>query len=140
TKGGLSRALELTGLSGVRAWSRICIVVAFASIVVFARLLDRLHVVVSRRTRGRASKRRQIWTSVLVGVVLLGALDQASPALMPNAEAAARARVWRRDDAFVKALQRRLPRNAMVFELPVVDFPEHSAVNRLPPLDLIKEG
>ena len=48
-KGGVSRALEFMGLQGVRAWSRIAIVVAFASIVVFARLLDRLRVVIRRR-------------------------------------------------------------------------------------------
>src|SRR6185437_15098346 len=49
TKGGLSRPLELTGLQGVRAWSRIAIVVAFACMVVFARLLDRLRVLIRKR-------------------------------------------------------------------------------------------
>jgi phosphoglycerol transferase len=134
-KGGLSRALELTGLQGVRAWSRIAIVVAFASIVVFARLLDRVRVVVHRRGLRRPGV---MWLSALVLVVLAGVLDQASPALMPNPKA--RERLWRSDGAFVAAIERRLPGNAMVFQLPVVDFPEHSAIERLSADDLIKEG
>jgi hypothetical protein len=134
-KGGLSRALELVGLQGVRAWTRIAIVVAFVSIVVFARLLDRVRVVIRRR---RWRRPRLMWSSVLVIVVVVGVLDQASPALMPSP--GARARLWRADEAFVASLERQLPRNAMVFQLPVVDFPEHSAIERLSAHDLIKEG
>jgi len=137
TKGGVSRALEFTGLQGVRAWSRIAIVVAFASIAVFARLLDRLRVVMHRRHWRRP---RVVYSSFLVIVVVLGVLDQASPALMPNATASTRVKAWRADDAFVASLQRQLPRGAMVFQLPVVDFPEHGSVERMSAHDLIKEG
>ena len=136
-KGGVNRALEFTGLQGVRAWSRIAIVVAFASIAVFARLLDRLRVVIHRRHWRRP---RLTYVSVLVLVVVLGVLDQASPALMPSTGATARARAWRADEAFVASMQRQLPRDAMVFELPVVDFPEHGSVGRISAHDLIKEG
>jgi len=58
--------------------------------------------------------------------------------LMPNP--AVRQRLWRSDGAFVMSVQRRLPKNAMVFELPVVDFPDHSVIQRLSAYDLIKEG
>ena len=136
-KGGLSRALEFTGLQGVRAWSRIAIVVAFASIAVFARLLDRLRVVIHRRHWRRP---RLTYVSVLVIVIVLGVLDQASPALMPTAGLTSRARAWHADAAFVASMQRQLPRGAMVFQLPVVDFPEHGAVERMSAHDLIKEG
>ena len=137
TKGGVSRALEFTGLQGVRAWSRIAIVVAFASIAVFARLLDRLRVVMRRRHWRHP---RIAYSAFLVVVVVLGVLDQASPALMPNAAASARVSGWRADDAFVASLQRQLPHGAMVFQLPVVDFPEHGSVERMSAHDLIKEG
>ncbi len=136
-KGGVSRALEYMGLQGVRAWSRIAIVIAFASLVVFARLLDRARVVIHRRHWRRP---RLIYASFLVIVAVLGVLDQASPALMPTAGASSRERAWRADDAFVASLERQLPRDAMVFELPVVDFPEHGAIERLSAHDLIKEG
>lgn len=134
-KGGLSRILEYVGLEGVRAWNRIAIVIAFASIVVFARLLDRLRVAARRRQWPQS---RMVWCSVLVIIGIIGTLDQASPVLMPNPQAQAKA--WHADGAFVASLQHRLPRNAMVFELPVVDFPEHGGVQRLSAHDLIKEG
>ena len=133
-KGGVSRALELTGLQGVRAWSRIAIVVAFASIAVFARLLDRMRVALRRR---RLSP-RVAWVAMLVAVLLLGVLDQTSPASTPDARVHERA--WKADDAFVHSIEHVLPDQAMVFQLPVVDFPEHSAIERLSADDLIKEG
>ncbi|MGZ8735409.1 MAG: hypothetical protein ACXW1M_09505, partial [Acidimicrobiia bacterium] len=135
TRGGISRALELTGLSGVRAWSRIAIVVTFAGIVVFARLLDRLRVVMHGRLR---TAPRIAWPSLLAIVLVVGVLDQASPVMVPKPEA--RARLWRADDAFVASLERQLPENAMVFQLPVVDFPDHGAIRQLSAHDLIKEG
>jgi phosphoglycerol transferase len=81
-----------------------------------------------------------VFSSFLVIVVVLGVLDQASPVLMPSAGATSRERAWRADEAFVASMERRLPRDAMVFQLPVVDAPEHSAVERLSAHDLIKEG
>ncbi len=134
TKGGFSRALELVGLLGVRAWNRIAIVIAFAGIVVFGRLLDRGRVALLRRHRTPA--RRSAFTAVLVAVIVIGVLDQASPVMMPDPPA----RQWRADDAFVASLERRLPESAMVFQLPVVDFPEHSATQLMAANDLIKEG
>jgi phosphoglycerol transferase len=135
TKGGLSRALELVGLQGVRAWNRIAIVVAFASIVVFARLLDRLHVVMRRR---RWPRLRLGWTSILAIVLVVGVLDQASPAEMPHPKA--NAQLWQSDGAFVASLEHEQPKNAMVFQLPVADFPDNSQIERMSDYDLIKEG
>ena len=149
TKGGVSRALELTGLGGIRAWTRIAIVVAFASIVVFARLLDRLRVRVARWVARRAWRRpRLAWVSILAVVLVGGVFDQASPALMPNPttstaareNASAREHRWKADAAFVASLERHLPRAAMVFQLPVADFPEHGVVERMSAHDPIKEG
>lgn len=133
--GGLSRALELTGLQGVRAWTRIAIVVMFAAIAVFCRLLDRGRVALARRGR---SLSRPVWVGAVAIIVVLGVLDQASPLLLPHSEANAAA--WNGDARFVRTLERRLPRDAMVFQLPVVDFPEHGSAHRMSAHDLIKEG
>jgi hypothetical protein len=141
TKGGLSRALEYVGLQGVRAWSRLAIVVAFAAIVVSCRLLDRLRVAVLRRGRAGGSRlaSRSTWAALLAVVIVLGVLDQASPRLVPDAAAATRARLWNSDAAFVRALEQQLPPGAMVFQLPVVDFPEHDYASGMLSHDLIKE-
>lgn len=135
TGGGVSRALELTGLSGVRAWTRIAIVIAFASLLVFGRILDRIRVSIVRRSRARS---RVAWTLVLALIVVVGILDQASPALVPNPRS--HQRQWRTDAAFVATLERKLPRDAMVFQLPVVDFPEHGATLGMSAHDHIKLG
>ena len=135
TKGGISRAFEFVGLQDIRAWNRIAIVVSFASIVVFARLLERLHVFL----RGRAVPHARVaWISTLVIVVVVGVLDQAAPAQMPHPRA--RERLWRSDQDFVSAMERRLPERAMVFQLPVVDFPSDSSVGLMSSYDSIKTG
>jgi hypothetical protein len=134
-EGGISRALELVGLSGVRAWTRIAVVVTFAALAVFARLLDRARA--SMYVRGRPLP-RLAWTGGLALVLVVATLDQVSPILMPDPQA--RAATWARDQAFVTALERRLPRDAMVFQLPVVDFPEHGSAHRMSAHDPVKEG
>jgi hypothetical protein len=131
--GGVSRALELVGLEGVRAWNRIAIVIAFAGIVVFARLLDRMRA----HLRGHRLS-RFLWAPALAGVLVVGVLDQASPALMPMPQS--RESLWRADGALVSRLERKLPKGAMVFQLPVVDFPEQGSVEQMSGYDLIKEG
>ncbi|HEY3671311.1 MAG TPA: hypothetical protein VGN51_10285 [Acidimicrobiia bacterium] len=133
TKGGFARLLESTGLDGIRAWSRIAIVVAFAAVAVTARLLDRLRVAIHRRGWPSFA-----WTSGLALVLVVGLLDQASPVLMPDAQG--HARLWHADDAFVASLEHQLPDDAMVFQLPVVDFPEHGASVQMAAHDEIKEG
>lgn len=133
--GGLGRALELVGLSGIRAWTRIAIVVAFASLVVFGRLLDRLRVALVRRRRPIP---RLAWSSCLAVILIVCTLDQAAPASLPNP--GARAELWREDRAFVAKLEHQLPRDATVFQLPVVDFPEHGSTLEMSAHDLIKEG
>jgi hypothetical protein len=70
-------------------------------------------------------------------VLVVGLLDQTSAALLPQPTTIAKA--WHADGAFVRRLEHRLPRDAMVFELPVTDFPEHGAGHRMSDHDLIKE-
>jgi hypothetical protein len=135
TKGGFSRALQFVGLQDVRAWNRIAIVIAFAAIVVVARLLERLHVYLRRRAARHA---RVAWTSMLAVVVVVGVLDQAAPAQMPNPRA--REQLWRSDQEFVSTLEHRLPAHAMVFQLPVVDFPNDASFGLMSSYDSIKSG
>ena len=89
-------------------------------------LLDRVRV--SRRLpSSRCPASRCSGTRCSSVVLVVGVLDQAvAGALMPDPRRATRA-AWRADAAFVHRLERRLPHGAMVFQLPVVDFPEHGA-------------
>ena len=136
TKGGISRVAELTGLQGVRGVQPHCDRHRVRERRRARGLLDRLRVVIHRRHWVRP---QLAFASLLVVVLLVGVLDQASPAEMPDSKA--NAKQWRHADAaFVASIERQLPKKAMVFQLPVADFPEHSAIQRLSGNDMIKEG
>jgi hypothetical protein len=133
--GGGGRLLEYFGLQGVRAWPRIAIVIAFAALAVVVRMLDRARV--SLRLRGHRVPAAG-WTAVLIVVTVVGVGDQTPANVLPTAGASAAA--WNRDDRFVSHLEARVPRDAMVFELPVTDFPDHDVRERMSSHDLVKEG
>jgi hypothetical protein len=134
TQGGLDRVLAPLGFSDIRAWVRIVVDIAFASLVAFARLLDRVRY----RLRRRLPRPRTTWAAILAIVCIAGVLDQTSSAFLPQPQQHSAA--WHADAAFVGALQRRLPHHAMVFQLPVSEFPEGGGHVRMADYDLIKEG
>jgi len=134
--GGVSRLLESVGLQGVRAWSRIAIVIAFAALTVSMRLLDRARV--SFRLRRGHRLPTGAWISVLVLVLLFGAWDQTAATVLPGVTA--RGAAWDRDARFVAALEARVPPGTMVFQLPVTDFPDHEQNELMSSHDLVKEG
>jgi phosphoglycerol transferase len=134
-KGGISRLLAQTSFGEIRAWVRITIVIAFACLVVFARLLDRFRAYLFRRYD---RDMRTVFASVLVIVCVVGILDQTSPGNLPDPGRGAA--TWRSDDTFVHGLEARLPHNAMVFQMPVADFPEGGGIERMPDYAAIQEG
>lgn len=93
----------------IRAWNRLSIFIGFFALLAVGLLVDRLR------------SRRVLWGAVLVAVLVLGSLDQTSPAFALQRSAADE---WRSDDAFVRGIEQRLPAGAMVYELPYVGFPE----------------
>lgn len=116
--GGLLLATFVT--PEVRAWNRISVVVAFLALALVGLLLGRLHSRVQRRPLAAA---------VLVGVVLLGVLDQTTAAW--PAAARARSEQFLQDQRFFASLEAALPARAMVFQLPRVEFPEVEPIERL---------
>ncbi len=117
TVGGLSSLSEFFLTPDIRAWNRISVFIAFLSLLAVGMLLDRL---ISRpRTRW--------WSRVpaallLPAVLVLGVFEQTTPQFVPDYPASAHQ--WRSDADFVAALEHRLPRDASVFQLPYVPFPE----------------
>lgn len=106
----------------IRAWNRLSIFIAFLSLLGVAYLLDRLVARAGRVPPGRVRAGR-VGVAALAGCVLVvGALDQTSPAFAPSYSSLHRA--YSRDASFVASIERRLPRGAQVFELPYIPFPE----------------
>jgi hypothetical protein len=132
TISGFSLLVFGFGIRELRSWNRISVFIAFFSFVVVAYGLDWLR---RRVPAGRW------WTTpvvivALVAVLLVGILDQVSPAVVPD-YAATKAR-WNSDAAFVAHIQRALPSGASVYELPYRYFPEAPKVGTLGPYDLVR--
>ena len=131
TIGGISTLIAYELTPQVRAWNRLSLVIAFASLLAVALLLtalgDRL------RARGRPA-----W---LLGVVVatvgvVGILDQTSPLDAPDHAAIAAA--WKVDEDFAATMQDRFPAGTKVLQLPYMSYPENGPVVGLGDYDLLK--
>jgi phosphoglycerol transferase len=127
TVGGAGSLFALLVTPQLRAYGRMQVFVAFFSLFATALLLE------------RAGRRAGRLAAIIPAVVLVvGLLDQVTPlAIKPYRQTRAE---YARDDAFVKQIEATLPREAMIFELPLQSFPEPpvDAPNRVPRYDLLR--
>lgn len=131
TMGGGSTLIAYELTAQVRAWNRLSLVIAFAALLTIALVLtalgDRL------RARGRPG---WILGVLAAAVGAVGLLDQTSPTDAPDYGALGAA--WRADDAFVATMERRLPANTDVVQLPYMSYPESGPVNGMADYDQMK--
>jgi len=118
TTAGFSSVFSYTLDPQFHAWNRLSVLVAFFSFLGVAFMLD----AVWRRWQG--TRLRVVFPVFVVGLVTLGVLDQTSSAFVPPYETI-RA-TYSSDARFVAAIERRLPPDAAVYQLPYVPFPESS--------------
>jgi phosphoglycerol transferase len=115
---------SLTGFVQVRTWDRIVVVIAFAAFALTGLGCER----VLRSIGARASDRR-VRTAATVAIVLVlagvGVLDGGRPPLVNGKQVTGE---WVSDRAFVAAMHRVQPPDGMIFEFPVVRFPESERV------------
>ncbi|MEA2193840.1 MAG: hypothetical protein QOG42_274 [Solirubrobacteraceae bacterium] len=131
TTGGGSALIAYELSPQMRAWNRLSIVVAFAALLTIALVLTALG------DRWRARGRPAWLLGVLAAAVgVVGILDQTSPSDAPDYASIAAA--WRADGAFVAAMQKRLPANTEVLQLPYMSYPEHGPLNGISDYDLFK--
>jgi len=127
TTGGISYLLAISGLSQLRTWNRISVFIAFLVVLVVALLLD---VWFRHLRRGRA---RLAGLAIVAGIVALvvfaGVFDQTTPKLVYNYRGVAQR--YDVDNYFFTTLESRLPHAAMVFQYPIVPFPEEPPVGKM---------
>jgi hypothetical protein len=70
-----------------------------------------------------------VFGAVLAAVLVIGVLDQTTPVDVPQYRQVKAQ--FRSDEAFVRGIERRLPRGASVFQLPYMGFPESKAIQRM---------
>jgi hypothetical protein len=113
TRGGLGALTAFLVTPQIRTWSRLFLFLALFGLLALSRFVTRL----DRRADGG---RRVVAVSVLL--LLLGVLDQTSPARAPD-YAGNRARLAGLTD-FDDRIQQSLGSGCTVFVLPIVGFPE----------------
>jgi hypothetical protein len=116
TAGGFGTLLSYCGFSWIRGYNRISIFLAFFALLALVLTADRL----TQRTPRPAF--RWAANSIWIGLTILGLWDQTGTFCKLGANRWSEE--FQRDRAFVQAMERELPPNAKVFQLPVVPFPE----------------
>jgi phosphoglycerol transferase len=131
TIGGFGSLVAFFGLTQVRAYSRISVFLAFFALFAVALWVD------EALRRHATSPRRRIAAHAVLALVMLVALgDQISPRMLPDYQGIARQ--FDSDAAFVHAIEARVPRAALIFQLPYIPFPESTPVSRMNDYDLLR--
>jgi phosphoglycerol transferase len=105
----------------IRSYNRISIYLAFFSLACVAILLERLWQRSERSKHGR-----RLMVCGLVAMVAFGTWDQYPRTLRPDFGHVSRQ--WHKDDRFVKQIEACQPPGGMVYQLPLVRYPESPAV------------
>ncbi len=124
TFGGLSALIALIITSKIRAYNRISIFIAFFSLLTVALLLN-----LFARQKLKSRRMRIAFNVCLTFGLAFGLLDQTSSRFWvdyPKIKAE-----FISDRNFVSKVQTALPHGAMVFQLPVVPFPEYPMVGKM---------
>lgn len=125
--GGLNCLIGIAGLPLFRGTNRYSI---FISALILIFLVSRVSIL-SRRWQ-------PAFRYALAGAVLLFGLFDQLPQAMHHEETTAIARNIEIDRAFVAKMEEKLPAKAMVFQLPVMPYPESTPVNNLQAYELLR--
>ncbi|HET8929396.1 MAG TPA: hypothetical protein VFN21_01940, partial [Acidimicrobiales bacterium] len=140
TMGGFALILSTLGLSQIRMWDRVVILIAFCAYLIVAVGLERFgdrfqrRIVESDGPRAARANRRLVAgtasAALLVAVVAFGLWDTNSQ-YSDGSQNAAYDRQAHELKRFDEAMTAHLGSTAAIFQLPVVAFPEAPAVERL---------
>ena len=131
TIGGLGSIVAFLISPQVRAYNRVSIFIAFFSFLALALCLERI-----RESDAITPQRQIMFYGAVVVALAFGIIDQRSHDYIPNYSQLKSE--FRHDAEFVQRIETAMPQGAMIFQLPVVAFPENPRVNRLNDYDLAK--
>ena len=125
TIGGFGLLFALFISSGIRAYNRISICIAFFSLMAVAIGLESIY----RRTL----KGQYVFYLVVAVALVVGFLDQTTPSYVPPFAAAKTD--FLSDQQFVNSIETSVGPGAMIFQLPYVPFPEHPKIHKMTDYD-----
>lgn len=124
TTSGLSYLLALGGLTMIRGWNRMSIVIGFLGVI---GLVVGLSVLADRVRMRRSPKfERRAMAATLVAMLAIGAFDQTSP--NDGRSAAGVRAAWDNDAAFFSGIEAALPSGSAVYQFPEAPFPEGGSI------------
>jgi phosphoglycerol transferase len=129
--GGFGTLFALLVTPLIRGTNRISIFIAFFSLLAIALFIDSIN-----KKYVKTERNKLFFNCALIGILLLGILDQTSPAFIPNY--LSQKNEYLNDQNFVRSIEKVLPPDSMVFQLPYVPFPESPSPNKMDYYDLFK--
>jgi len=131
TIGGFGGVFALLVTPQFRCYNRISIFIAFFSIFAMVLILESLS-----KKFANTQKRKIIFYALICLILPLGILDQTSPSFIPSYDKIKAD--YYDDEQFIREIETVMPKDAMIFQLPYVPFPEHPPVYRMTDYEHIK--
>jgi phosphoglycerol transferase len=122
--GGFSALFAVLITPMIRAWNRVSVFIAFTSIAGTLLMIDQF--------LGRVRAKRHVtrWAGLAAGMLCIFAYwDQTTPACTPCLRAADGD--FKSDASFVAAIEKTVPKNSAIYQLPYLAFPEVPPINKL---------
>jgi phosphoglycerol transferase len=131
TIGGFGMLFNLLVFAQVRCYNRISVYLGFFALLAAATWLEQW-----RRRAALSWAHKGAYQTALLLLVVVGLLDQTSPALVPGY--ARLKALYRHDAAFIATVEQRLPAGAAVYQLPYAPFPEGGWVGAMRDYDHLR--
>jgi phosphoglycerol transferase len=129
TLGGFGAIFAFLVTPMIRSWGRLSICLDFFSLCALAILVDRFVAAHASRSTGK-------WAIAALAVLLLAAIYEQIPGL--GIDEPAIAAHWNSDRNFVGQIESTVGRDAAIFQLPGVAFPEATPYGRMADYDLFR--
>ncbi len=126
TIGGFAALFAFMISPQLRAVNRISVYLAFFSFGAIAGVLD-----LTGRRLGSGRRGKAAFAIISLGVVALGLFDQTPAEVFRHKDPAVVRYPFESDRDFVHRIESSLPKESMVFQLPLMRFPESSPINRM---------
>lgn len=131
TTGGFGSLFAILISPQIRAYNRVSVYIAFFCLFAVVLLLEKIHC-----EYAKSKIARFFYYSVLGLILLIGIMDQTTEYFVPP-YASLKAE-YSNDADFVKKIEASIPKNAMIFQLPYVSFPENPPVHKMGDYELFR--
>ena len=124
TVGGFSSLFAMVISTSIRSWNRISIFIGFLSVTAFVLMIDWL-------VQNYVKPAYQVRIGIaLAGLILVfGVLDQTAKPC--HTCTSANQTLFENDKNFIQTIEKELPKDAAIYQLPYVAYPENGAINGL---------